>query len=223
MRATRENANRSVLGLLGLVVVVGAAAWWACGDSSSPDEGCNPPCSAGQVCIEGVCFVAVDGGGDADAEPEADADPEAVEETTEVAEEDAAPESDFTPVDGTDADARPDSTGPSNVGEACAGDGDCYGPGEATCMTTVALPIIGGIDFPGGYCTSTCDGADPTSCGDGAICINLSFVGWVGCFQTCAVGTPGECRESEGYTCFDPASMPYLPIPSPVCIPNFGP
>ncbi|MBI5501215.1 MAG: hypothetical protein HY907_13295 [Deltaproteobacteria bacterium] len=220
MHRTKHAMPRTVSLVLGFLVALAAAAWWACGDSGGGAEGCNPPCIAAQVCVDGMCVGSDDGGADADAtaEAEAEAEVEVVEEVVE----DVPAETDFAPVDGTgDADARSDAD-PStyNVGEACSGDGDCVGPGDATCMTTVALPIIGAIDFAGGYCTSTCDPADASSCGTGAVCVDLSFIGWVGCFQSCTPGTPGECRESEGYTCFDPSSIPYLPIPAPVCIPQ---
>ncbi|MBI5489492.1 MAG: hypothetical protein HY905_19320 [Deltaproteobacteria bacterium] len=222
MRRMKQEMPRTVILAFGLLVAAAATAWWACGDSGSSAEGCNPPCTADQVCVDGRCVAADDGGGEADAAPEAEAEADAVEEVVEEVVEDAAVESDFSPVDGSgDGDARSDAD-PStyNVGEACTGDGDCVGPGDATCMTTVALPIIGAIDFAGGYCTSTCDPADAASCGTDSVCVDLSFVGWVGCFQSCTPGTPGECRESEGYTCFDPSSMPYIPIPGPVCIPQ---
>ena len=220
MRPTRQETNRSVLVVLGLLAACAMTAWWACGDSGTPaDEGCNPPCAAGQVCIEGVCFVEVsDGGGEADATSEAEA-----EAVAEVEEEDAAPESDFTVVEGTDdADGRSD-VDPSlyNVGESCGADGECRGPGDATCMTTIDLGVFYSITFPGGYCSSTCDGADPMSCGAGAVCVSISFIGLSQCFQSCTPGTAGECRESDGYTCFDPSTMPYVPITVPVCIPPF--
>jgi hypothetical protein len=105
------------------------------------------------------------------------------------------------------------------LGSSCAGDTDCVGPGTATCLTSITVPVIGSIDVAGGYCTATCDAADPESCGPGSWCINLLAV--VYCMKACTPGTPGECREEEGYICFDPASMPYLGLPGPFCVTNF--
>jgi hypothetical protein len=217
-----ERSERTVHGVWWVVVLVAfgiAAAWTACGGSGGGDEGCNPPCGINEVCIDGICQAS-------------DAGTDALPDTVDVPDE-ATDASEFAPVDGTEEgavddaaeaveDARSDIDAAGfNIGEACAGDTDCVGPGDPTCLSTIPLPVIGAITFTGGYCSGTCDGADVGSCGPDALCVDLSFVGWVGCLQACTPGVPGQCREAEGYTCFDPASIPYLPIPGAVCVPSF--
>ena len=95
---------------------------------------------------------------------------------------------------GTDAPVR-------NTGEPCTVDGDCTGPGGA-CWTSLSITIPSPLELsmPGGYCSSSCDGADPESCGAGAWCLDASpYGGPILCVKTCTDSS--ECRVSEGYDC----------------------
>jgi len=207
------------LATAGAVVAAALAGWWTgvgCGGGGSSSEGCDPPCTMLEICVDGVCEPS-DAGDALDAPPDdvpAEAEAEA-EGADEAAGEEAGEEG------GADEGRSEVDAAGSNVGAACTADTDCVGPGTATCLTTIVLPIVGGIDVPGGYCSSSCDGADPLSCGEGFWCVNLSILGWVSCFKGCTPGTPGECRETENYTCFDPSSIPTLGLPGPICIPQF--
>ena len=177
-----------------------------CGDDGSTGD-CNPACGPGTVCVSGVCQTVgdADGGGEADVTPEAEA--EAMEEAEVAPEVDGDGMGDGDgPGDDRGGDGMEDSGGDAavrNTGEPCTVDGDCTGPG-GNCMTTLSIttPFPLSIPFPGGYCSSSCDGADPESCGPGAYCLDASaYGGPTGCVKTCTDST--ECRESEGYTCSD--------------------
>ncbi|MBX7192917.1 MAG: hypothetical protein K1X94_12705 [Sandaracinaceae bacterium] len=88
---------------------------------------------------------------------------------------------------GGDAPPPGDDAGVPVVGTAC-GPGQACGPG-LTCLT----------DFPGGYCTSLCEGA---ACVAGAICdrgISPAL-----CTDACA--TRADCR--EGYQCWRGGCVP---------------
>jgi hypothetical protein len=179
-----------------------------CGDESTTGD-CNPACGAGEVCVSGVCQTVgdADGGGEADVTPEAE-----VEEEAEAMEEaEVAPEVDGDGMGDTDApmedgtgDMMEDGGGDApvrNTGDPCTVDGDCTGPG-AQCLDVLAIttPFPLSIPFPGGYCSSSCVGTDPDSCGAGAWCLDASaYGGPTGCVKTCTDAS--ECRESEGYTC----------------------
>jgi hypothetical protein len=207
-------------GLAGAVVLAAAlgigAGWAACGGSGGTDEGCNPPCGINEVCVDGLC-ITPDGGTDAPDTP----DTAEAMDTTEAT--DTADVSEFVPVDGTEAGdeggrSDVDATG-FNIGGACTTATDCVGPGEVTCMTEIV--VFGRPwEWANGYCSASCDVADPGSCGPDNVCVSISFIGWVGCLQGCTPGEPGQCRESEGYSCLDSASIPGGFIPAPICAPT---
>jgi hypothetical protein len=149
-------------------------------------------------------------------------------EATDTA--DTADTSEFVPVDGTEdgpveAEAVDEGGGSDvdatgfNIGGACTAATDCAGPGDTTCMTEI---VVFGRPWTwaNGYCSATCDGADPSSCGPGYVCVSISFIGWVGCLKGCTPGVAGECREAEGYSCLDSASIPGGFIPAPICAPT---
>ncbi|MBN1772899.1 MAG: hypothetical protein JXB32_16635 [Deltaproteobacteria bacterium] len=194
--------------LLGAVFATGVAA---CGDGHEASN-CEPSCTIHEMCVDGRCvpidagldvLEVVDDAGDApDVETEDDAEDDGAAE--DAALEDVGPE---------DVDA-----GGHNIGDPCREDSDCRGPGDATCVT--AIVVFGNPwEWPGGYCTSTCDSTDLDSCGEGALCLSIPLVGWNGCVQECTPGVPDECREAEGYQCLDPASIPGGLVPAPFCAP----
>ena len=207
-QATSGGADRVGSAALLLAVLVGATA---CGDSSQTSN-CEPRCTIHEMCVDGLClpidagldiFEVVDDSGEAvDVEPEAEAMVDVPEE--DVAAEDVGPE---------DADV-----GGYNIGVPCTTVDECRGPGDPSCVTTIV--VFGSPwEWPGGYCTSTCDATDLESCGEGALCLSISLVGWNGCVQACTPGVPDECRETEGYQCLDPASIPGGLVPAPFCAP----
>jgi len=202
------------LATVAAAVAAGLAEWWSgvgCGGGGSSTEGCDPPCAVTETCVDGVCEPN-DAGEVFDAPPD-----EVPDEVEDEAADEAAGEEASEAETADEGRADVDAAG-FNIGAACSGDGDCVGLGTMTCLTTIVLPF-GTYDVPGGYCSSSCDAADPGSCGPGSWCISL--LAWVQCLQACTPGTPGECREAENYTCFDPLSMPYLGLPGAFCIPQF--
>lgn len=117
--------------------------------------------------------------------------------------------------DATFPDAGTDAGPPeSTVGDSCRGDMDCDGEG-ASCLT----------DFPGGYCTSLCDGEE---CAAGATCIVVDRMGTSLCLDSCDPGaSDDECR--AGYGCATEAGFVCLPgceddddCEIGVCDPNGG-
>ena len=176
----------------------------AIADFPAPVGECNPPCPAGQVCFYGVCVPDPDDG-DAEVEAGADGDADAVRDT----QDDARTPDDTRPDVDAEADARvegetgdaTDEASPRNTGEPCADASECTGP-NAQCFTSVTMPVVGGVPFPGGYCTSDC-GPEPDpllSCGPGSYCLDASAYGvGVWCVETCS--SSPECREAEGYVC----------------------
>ncbi|NMC72246.1 MAG: hypothetical protein GYA57_19605 [Myxococcales bacterium] len=206
-----SDAGRTWAAPLLLATLVATTA--ACGGDGGQTSNCEPRCSIHEMCVNGLCIpidaglealdVLEDAGETPDAEPE-DGPPD------EALGEDAAPE-DGGPPDG--------DAGGYNIGRPCREDTECRGPGEATCVT--AIVVFGNPwEWPGGYCTSTCDATDLDSCGEGALCLSIPLVGWNGCVQSCTPGVPDDCRESEGYQCLDPASIPGGLVPAPFCAPT---
>ena len=65
---------------------------------------------------------------------------------------------------------------------------------------------VGGLAFPGGYCTI--DRCDERGCPEGAICADVEVPdGTVDfCMRTCSA--PEECRTAEGYTCAGGVCLP---------------
>jgi|GEM_PF-2537172 len=205
---TSEAGRTRTAPLLGTALVVAAAA---CGDGA-PMSSCEPRCRLDEMCVHGRCipidagldlFEAVEDAGETpDAEPEDGA-------TGEAPGEDA----------GSEDGGRPDGDGGAyNIGDPCRDDTECRGPGEATCVTTIV--VFGNpMEWPNGYCSSTCDTSDLGSCGEDALCLSIPFVGWNGCVRSCTPGVPDDCREDDGYQCLDPASIPGGLIPAPFCAP----
>jgi hypothetical protein len=208
-RGAGDDTRRVGSTALLLVLLAGAAA---CGDSGQTSN-CEPRCSIHEMCVNGLC-VPIDAGLDVlevvdDAGETADVEPEA-EAVVDVPAEEVGPE-DVGREDGT--------PGEYNIGDPCTEATECRGPGEPTCVT--AIVVFGNPwEWPGGYCTSTCDAADVESCGPGNLCLSIPLVGWNGCLRECTPGVPDDCRETEGYQCLDPASIPGGIVPAPFCAPQ---
>ncbi len=95
--------------------------------------------------------------------------------------------------------------GTGNVGAACTAASDCTG------VANTCIPDQPGL-LPGGYCTLDCSVADPTSCPDGATCVEVGM-GQAYCFAGCDPdATSRPCR--AGYGC----STEPRAFPDPVCV-----
>ena len=125
---------------------------------------------------------------------------------------DAVPEPTTDPLPEPTTDIGIDTTpSPGATGDACVEDHECVGvPGEGRfCMNRIE---VGGgyyVDFPNGYCSAECTGAE--ECGPGADCVNFGYLGL--CFKRCS--SDGECRSAEGYVCYP---IPYV-TDIPYCVP----
>jgi cysteine-rich repeat protein len=98
-------------------------------------------------------------------------------------------------IDCADADCAADPLCAVNdlIGTPCDADADC---GDGNCVDELAL------GFPSGYCSDICDDADPTSCGNGAVCLLVGFIDPANgtCFDSCDPAG-NDCR--DGYACAD--------------------
>jgi hypothetical protein len=107
-----------------------------------------------------------------------------------------APLVDARPIELPDAaPAKPDATPLPADGDACTDAGDCAA--SSVCSDNP-------FESPGGYCVTVgCTVGDDSTCapgGDGVCVDSDPFDGNPAiCVDRC--GSPGECRESEGYTC----------------------
>lgn len=94
------------------------------------------------------------------------------------------------------------------VGDACSSRRDCSG--MPTSSADCWHDIMGFLSFPGGYCSADCY-AD-WECGPEGECVDLSFISL--CLRTCEYVE--DCRESDGYDCYD---MPWVGG-GPYCLPT---
>lgn len=190
--------------MLVLAFLAAGAVAIHCGDDDGNTDECTPACETGYVCVGGVCRAV---GADADADGEV-VDDVPVEVEPDVTDVPAEVEPDVPPDVGPEVepDVVPDGDGGElrNTGEPCTSNEDCTGPG-ANCLTSLTLPVIGAVAFPGGYCSSTCGAGG--ACGPDGYCLDASaFGGPTGCVLDCE--TNADCRESEGYICSNFAIMP---------------
>jgi hypothetical protein len=97
------------------------------------------------------------------------------------------------------------------TGDSCVEDEECVGvPGDGRfCMHRIELGGGYYVDFPNGYCSAECSGAE--ECGPGSDCVNFGYLGL--CFKRCS--SDGECRSGEGYVCYP---IPYV-TDIPYCVP----
>ena len=93
------------------------------------------------------------------------------------------------------------ASGSGAPGDACTSTTDCAGGFSGQCIEEQSA-----TDFPGGYCITGCDAADPNSCVAGSACTTLTVDMMGGtadfCLATCDANN--ACR--TGYECIDPAT-----------------
>ncbi len=84
----------------------------------------------------------------------------------------------------------------ATLGSGCATNGDC--PAGLVCSTE--FDTVWSATFPGGYCTTPCNG--PGDCSIGSRCVSLPATDQMACVRDC--DHVSDCRFNESYKCVAP-------------------
>jgi hypothetical protein len=98
-------------------------------------------------------------------------------------------------------------SGGGEIGDPCSSTADCTAVPGAECWTTIGGGPVPSVTFPGGFCSKACDTqSEEKECGEIAGCSSVGSSGGgvsatlTMCSPPCA--SDAECRQSEGYKCF---------------------